>query len=206
MYDTINMKRYFILCLVGFDPCQPAAADKLAEDIATTLAMVLENTPGCDPCQPPTPTSLARSLSFEGSRALALSIHTQDTYTHIHVHIHACAGGDHAAAGLGGLSPGIPLAGDQPPSHTRSLRFGAHAAQRRCAWRCDACASTRPLFSLRKAHVRAVCVSCVHTSRLSWMGRSIWCLTEECPCRKTMGACSMETCGFVYASEHCTDM
>ena len=51
-----------------------------------------------------------------------------------------------------------------------------------------------------------VCVSCVHTSRLSWMGRSIWCLTEECPCRKTMGACSMETCGFVYASEHCTDM
>ena len=54
--------------------------------------------------------------------------------------------------------------------------------------------------------VPCVCVSCVHTSRLSWMGRSIWCLTEECPCRKTMGACSMETCGFVYASEHCTDM
>ena len=176
MYDTINMKRYFILCLVGFDPCQPAAADKLAQDIATTLAMVLENkdTPGGDPCQPPTPTSLARSLSFEGSRALALSIHTQDTYTHIHVHIHACAGGDHAAAGLGGLSPGIPLAGDQPPSHTRSLRFGAHASQRRCAWRCDACASTRPLFSLRKAHVRAVCVCrvCTRADYRGWGGAS----------------------------------
>ena len=152
MYDTINMKRCFVCG--GLRPLPTCSSGQTGSGHCHHVGDGLgkQGHTGLRPLPNPHP-NLSRSLALCRGLACARSFHTHT----IHIHTHPCTYTCLCRWRSRCSRPWRVVTWNSP--RWRPTAQSHSLSTIRCA-----CITTRPFFSLRKAHVRAVCVCvvCAH--------------------------------------------
>ena len=162
MYDTINMKRCFVCG--GPRPLPTCSSGQTGSGHCHHVGDGLgkQGHTGLRPLPTPHP-NLSRSLALCRGLACARSFHTHTRHIHTHpcTYTCLCRWRSRCSRPWRVVTWNSPRWRPTAQSHSLSTI--------RCA-----CITTRPFFSLRKAHVRAVCVCrvCTRADYRGWGGAS----------------------------------